>query len=170
MPDASKQNRIVRCSCGSVELETSGAPILRAICYCDDCQEAGRQIERLQNAPPFLDPDGGTDFLLYRKDRLKCVKGAELLRDHKLKEESATRRVVATCCNSAMFLDFQKGHWFSVYRARFADEVPPLQMRIQTKSRPEAAADTGDIPSHAGYPPRFMLKLIAARIAMLFGQ
>jgi hypothetical protein len=68
-----------------------------------------------------------------------------------------------------MFLDFQKGHWFSVYRARFAGDVPPLQMRVQTKSRPQAASEPGDIPSYAGYPPRFMLKLGAAKIAMLFG-
>ena len=168
MPGAPKQNRTVRCSCGSVELEASGAPILGASCYCDDCQAAGRQIEQLPNAPRVLDPDGGTGFLLYRKDRLKYIRGAELLLDHKLKEASVTRRLVASCCNSAMFLDFQKGHWFSVYRTRFSGEVPPLQMRIQTKSRPQAASDPGDIPSHAGYPPKFMLKLVAARIAMLF--
>ena len=169
MPGTPKQNRTARCACGSVELETTGAPILGATCYCADCQEAGRQIEQLQNAPRVLDSNGGTDFLLYRKDRLKCIKGAELLLDHKLKEGSATRRVVARCCNSAMFLDFQKGHWFSVCRARFAGDVPPLQMRIQTKSRPQTAGDPGDIPSYAGYPPTFMLKLVAAKIAMLFG-
>jgi hypothetical protein len=169
MPGALKQNRIVACSCGSVELETTGAPILGAACYCVDCQEAGRRIEQLPNAPRVLDPDGGTDYLLYRKDRLKCVKGAELLLDHRLKEESVTTRVVAKCCNSAMFLDFQKGHWFSVYRTRFSGDVPPLQMRIQTKFRTRTTGDPGDIPGYAGYPPRFMLKLGAARIAMLFG-
>ncbi len=169
MPGALKQNRTARCSCGNVEIETTGAPILGATCYCVDCQEAGRQIEQLRSAPPVLDPNGGTDFLLYRKDRLKCIKGADLLLDHKLKEGSVTRRVVARCCNSAMFLDFQKGHWFSVYRARFAGDVPPLQMRVQTKSRPRTVGDPSDIPSYAGYPPKFMLKLVAAKIAMLLG-
>jgi hypothetical protein len=169
MPNTLKRNRTARCSCGSVELETTGAPILGATCYCDDCQEAGRQIEQLRNAPRVLDPNGGTDFLLYRKDRLKYIKGAELLLDHKLKAGSPTRRVVASCCNSPMFLDFQKGHWFSVYRARFAGDVPPLQMRIQTKSRHQTASDPSVIPSYAGYPPKFMLKLVAAKIAMLLG-
>lgn len=169
MPNTLKQIRTVHCSCGGVEFETSGAPILGATCYCDDCQEAGRQIERLRNAPRVLDPHGGTDFLLYRKDRLKYIKGAELLLDHKLKEGSATRRVVATCCNSVMFLDFQKGHWFSVCRARFSGDVPPLQMRIQTKFRPQSAGDPSDIPSYAGYPLKFMLKLVTAKVAMLFG-
>ncbi|MDB6062680.1 MAG: uncharacterized protein JWM78_2783 [Verrucomicrobiaceae bacterium] len=169
MPSTSTQTRTVRCSCGSVELETTGAPILGAICYCADCQAAGRQIERLPNAPRLLDADGGTDFVAYRKDRLKYIRGAELLFDHRLKEESATRRVVATCCNSAMFLDFQKGHWFSLYRARFAGDVPPSQMRVQTKSSVQPVSDAGDIPNYAGYPPAFMLKLVAAKIAMLLG-
>jgi hypothetical protein len=164
-----KQNRIARCSCGRVELEATGAPILGAACYCDDCQQAGRQIELRPNAPRVLDPDGGTDYLLYRKDRLKVIRGAELLVDHKLKQESATRRVVATCCNTAMYLDFQKGHWYAVYRARFTGDVPPLQMRLQTKFRPQGAGEPGDIPSYATYPTKFILKLISARIAMLFG-
>ncbi|HXA48219.1 MAG TPA: hypothetical protein VNW52_11365 [Burkholderiaceae bacterium] len=169
MANTLKQSMTVRCACGSVELETTGAPILGATCYCVDCQEAGRQIEQLHNAPRVLDPTGGTDALLYRKDRLKYTKGAELLFDHKLKEGAPTRRVVARCCNSAMFLDFQKGHWFSVYRARFAGDVPPVQMRIQTKSRQPATSEPGDIPSYAGYPPKFMLKLLAAKIAMSLG-
>lgn len=164
-----KQNRIARCACGSVEFEATGAPILGATCYCDDCQEAGRQIEQLRNAPRVVDSDGGTGYLLYRKDRVKCSKGAELLLDRKLKEGSPTRRVVATCCNSAMFVDFQKGHWFSIHRARFAGDVPPLQMRLQTKFRPQAAVDPGDIPSYATYPPKFVLKLVGAKIAMVFG-
>lgn len=169
MPKAPKQKRTARCLCGSVEVETVGAPLLCAICYCDDCQEAGHQIEQRPNAPRVLTQDGGSDFLLYRKDRVKVVKGSERLLDHRLKKESVTRRVIATCCNSVMFLDFQKGHWFSVYRARFVDEIPSLQMRIQTKYRNQAADDLGDLPSHEGYPPKFMLKLVAAKIAMLLG-
>jgi hypothetical protein len=169
MPNTLKQNRTARCACGSVEFETTAAPMVGATCYCDDCQKAGRQIKQLRDAPRILNPDGGTDFLLYRKDRLKCVKGTELLLDHKLKEGSPTRRVLTTCCNSAMFLDFQKGHWFSVYRTRFVGDVPPVQIRVQTKYRPVNADDHGDIPSYAGYPPKFMLKLVATKIAMLLG-
>ena len=45
--------------------------------------------------------------------------GAEYLEEWRLKPNSPTRRVVATCCNSAMFLDFTKGHWLSMYRNRF---------------------------------------------------
>lgn len=161
---------IARCACGGVELETSGAPILCAICYCDDCQEGSRQIEQLDKAPPVQDPDGGTAYVLYRKDRVKLSNGAERLRDHRIRSESLTRRVVAGCCNSAMFLDFQKGHWFSLYRARLTGDVPASQMRIQTKFRPQGSDSPGDLPSYAGFPLRFIAKLVAARIAMLLGR
>lgn len=98
---------------------------------------------------------------------MKCSKGGEHLHDYKIKEESPTRRVVAACCNSAMFLDFQKGHWFSVYGARFEGDAPPVQMRVQTKFKPQSIKDPGDVPSYASYPIKFMWKLAAARIAML---
>ena len=167
MSESPKNKATARCLCGSVEFEVVGAPILCAVCYCDDCQEGARQIEALPNAPPVLDTDGGTPYLLYRKDRMKCSKGAEHLRDHKIKKDSPTRRVVASCCNSAMFLDFQKGHWFSAYRARFEGSVPSLQMRIQTKFKSENSDIPNDVPSYPTYPFKFLAKLVGAKIAML---
>jgi len=168
MSEPPGRNTTARCACGSVELEMRGAPILCAVCYCDDCQEGSRQIEQLPSAPPIRDPAGGTAYLLYRKDRVNVSTGAELLRDHRIKAASQTRRVVAGCCNSAMFLDFQKGHWFSVYRAQCAGDVPASQMRIQTKFKPPGTDSPGDVPSYAGFPLKFMAKLVAARMAMLF--
>jgi hypothetical protein len=112
-----------------------GPPILTASCYCTSCQEAGRQFEELASAPAVLDPDSGSGFILYRKDRVQCVMGQEHLEEHRLKPDSSTRRVVATCCNSAMFLDVTKGHWLSMYRNRFPTGAPPLEMRLMTKER-----------------------------------
>jgi hypothetical protein len=169
MSSPMKDHITVRCSCGRVELELIGAPISSVACYCDDCQEGARRIEALPAAPPILDADGGSELVLYRKDRMSCTKGADLLRDHRLEEDSPTRRVVASCCNSAMFLDFQKGHWYSMYRGRLEGDVPPVQMRVQTKFRPRNTLDPGDGRSFAGFPPRFLFKLLSARVAMLFG-
>ena len=70
--------RTARCSCGSVEIEALGAPITSAVCYCDSCQAGAREIEALPNAAPVLGPDGGTAYILYRKDRVKYAKGASL--------------------------------------------------------------------------------------------
>jgi hypothetical protein len=168
MSEALKNARIIRCSCGSVELEAIGAPITSVVCYCDDCREGSRQIEALPDARPVQDPDGGTAYILYRKDRVKCSRGGSLLKGHKIREKSATNRVITTCCNSAMFLNFDDGkHWVDVYRSRFQGDIPPLQMRICTKFRPGNGDVPSDVPNYASYPPKFIAKLLAARIAML---
>ena len=154
------------CRCGKVELEAIGRPILAASCYCTSCREAGSRFERLPAAPPVLTPDGGTDYLLYRKDRLRCVSGQELLEEHRLKPQSPTRRVLATCCNSPMFLDFTKGHWLTLYRDRFPAEAPPVEMRVMTKDRRDGVVLADDLPNHEGHSGKAMLRLLAAWIAM----
>ena len=156
------------CRCGAVVLEAAGAPIAHAACYCTSCQEAGRQIEQLPGAPPVLDADGGTDFILYRKDRVRCVQGGERLQECRLKPESPTRRMVAACCNSAMFLDFTKGHWLTVYRARLPEDVPPLEMRVMTADRREGTVLPDDVPNFPAHTGRFMWKLLTAWAAMGF--
>lgn len=86
----------------------------------------------------------------------------------KLRGESATNRVVATCCSSAMFLNFDDGkHWVSVYRSRFRGDAPPVEMRICTKFGPEGADPPDDVRGYPGFPLRFAAKLVAARISML---
>src|SRR5258708_20008383 len=94
------------CACGSVELEAIGVPITSVVCYCDDCQEGARQIEALPNARPVQDSDGGTAYIVYRKDRVKCSKGARLLKSHTIREKSLTNPLIPTYCNSPIFLNF----------------------------------------------------------------
>jgi hypothetical protein len=141
---------------------------VHAACYCASCQEAGRRIEQLPDARPVLDADGGTDFVLYRKDRVRCVQGGDRLEAHRLKPESPTLRMVAACCNSAMFLDFTKGHWLTVYRARVSESVPPLEMRLMTADRREGVVLPDDVPNYATHAGKLMRKLLAAWIAMGF--
>jgi hypothetical protein len=156
------------CQCGKVRFETVGPPILTGSCYCTSCQEAGRRFERLASAPPVLDPDSGTGLILYRKDRVQCVMGQQYLQEHRLKPDSPTRRIIANCCNSAMFLDFTKGHWLSMFRNRFPAGAPPLEMRVMTKERRVGVELADDLPNYSGHSGKFMLKLIAAWIAMGF--
>ncbi len=125
------------CACGSVELATIGAPIVSNVCYCCDCQQGSRQIEALPNAGPVRDPDGGTAYILYRRDRIECSKGASLLKSYKIRESSVTNRVVATCCSSAMFMNFDKSptHWYvnpsAIYSAiGSAGPIAPLHYRF----------------------------------------
>ena len=156
------------CRCGKVRLEAIGRPILTASCYCASCQEAGIRIEQFPSAPPVLNPDSGTNYVLYRKDRVQCVTGQEYLEEHRLKPDSPTRRVIAACCNSGMFLDFTKGHWLTMYRSRFPAGAPPLEMRVMTQHRRDGVAFVDDLPNYAGHSGKFMLRLIAAWIAMGF--
>jgi hypothetical protein len=157
-----------RCRCGKAELVTIGRPILAGTCYCTSCQEAGRRLEQLASAPSVLNRDGGTDYVLYRKDRVECTTGQQYFEEHRLKPDSPTRRVVATCCNSAMFLDFTRGHWLTLYRNRFPAEAPPLEMRVMTRERRNGVELADDLPNHSGHSGKFMLRLVSAWMAMGF--
>jgi hypothetical protein len=156
-----------RCACGRVAYEITGAPILMAICHCDDCQAAGGEIEALPGARPVLDQWAGTPYALVRRDRIRCVAGEDLLVARKRRSGSLTSRMVASCCNSAMLVRFDSGpHWVSVYAS--AIEPPPaMEMRVQTKFKPADVVLPGDVPAYPFAPLRFVAKLVAARIAML---
>ena len=167
MPHQRHSNAAV-CQCGATAIELAGKPIQSVICYCESCRTAGRAFERDLGAPKTVDDDGGVDYCLYRKDRVKIAQGALHLREYRLEQSSPTRRVVASCCGSPMFLDFTPGHWLSIYRRRLAGQAPEPQMRIMTKDRPEGVALSNAIPAYAAQPPGFMIKLLAAWAAMGF--
>jgi hypothetical protein len=162
--------RASSCLCGRVRCEGRGEPILSAVCYCLDCQEGGRRIEALPGAPRVLDDDGGAPYLIYRDDRFRCVSGEELLVDHRLKPNSPTRRVVASCCNSGMFLKFDPGFWVSSYRHRHSGELPPIDMRTNLLRRRATTPLPSDAPGYRSFPLKLIEKLIAARVAMLLGR
>ena len=173
MLDALNMSQIVRtssCACGRVQCQAVGAPILSAVCYCDDCQAGGRQIEALPKATPVLDADGGTPYLSYRDDRFSCTSGADLLVGYKIRETAPTQRFVASCCNSGMYLKFEPGHWVSAYRIRFEGDLPPIEMRTQTKYRLADTEIPHDAPSYRKYPLKLFRKLLGSRIAMVFGR
>ncbi len=156
------------CRCGKVQLQLAGAPIFRAICYCASCQEAGRRHQAAPGADRVVAEDGGTDYVLYRKDRVRCVKGGDLLEARRLKPESPTRRLYARCCNTAMAADFTKGHWLSLYRGRLAGDIPPPAMRMMTADRPAGVVLPDDTPNYPGFSAKFMAKLLLAWLAMGF--
>ena len=162
------ERRSAHCLACKVELPVVGAPILRGICYCASCQEAGRRCHSVPDADSGLAKDGGTDYVLYRKDRVCCVRGRDLLDVRRLKPDSPTRRMYARCCNTAMFLDFTKGHWLTVYRGRLPDDIAPATMRMMTAERPEGVLLPDDMANYPGHSGKFMLKLLGAWIAMGF--
>jgi hypothetical protein len=160
--------RYAACACGQVRCRSLGEPILSAVCYCDDCQRGAEQIEALPGAAAFREADGGTPYLTWRDDRFACVEGAGFLTDYRINDGAPTRRVVASCCNSAIYLKFGPGHWISAYRMRFDGDPPPLEMRTQTRFRHSDMPLPADMPSYTGFPLALFAKLMGARIAMFF--
>ena len=158
----------IRCRCGRVEVTIEGEPIVTAACHCDDCQAGAARIEALPGAWTIKDEAGGTYSALYRKDRYRVTRGAELLRADKLRPGTATNRMVATCCNSGMFVSFDRGpHWIAVYRPPLGAAAPALEMRVNTRFAPGPVP--ADVPGYRFFPFRFVWRLIRARLAMMAG-
>jgi len=156
----------IRCACGQVEFRFVGKPILTTVCHCDDCQRASAELEKLPHAPKTLDVAGGTAYVMYRRDRIVCAKGHPLLQDRRTEGEPFTKRVIASCCHSPLYLDFEKGHWLSVFRDRFGDQAPRVQMRTQTRYVPAEVEIPNDAPHFRTYSLGFMARLIGSKIAM----
>ena len=164
------QATALTCACGQVVLDVQGRPIISVECLCADCQSAGPFLQALPGAPSTLDQNGATRFVLYRKDRVRCGKGRDLLREHRLSKDSKTRRVVAVCCNTPMFLEFTNGHWLSIYGGLWpAASLPALEIRTMTRSRPEGVVLPDDVPNPSTHTFSFYAKLFRAWAAMRFG-
>lgn len=163
------QKRIASCQCGAVTLELTGPPIVAATCYCESCQTAGHAFETAPGAPPVVGADGGTPYVLMRKDRLRWLSGSDRLGEHRLKPDSPTRRFVARCCNAPVALEFTKGHWLSIYSARLAEaERPAAEMRTIVGDRPAGVELADDIPNYKSPSGKFMWRLLTAWAAMGF--
>lgn len=160
--------RSARCICGRVSCEAQGTPILSAVCYCDDCREAGVRLEALPGAPACRTSDGGAHYMTYRDDRFRIVSGAELLHALPAPDDAKTQRMIASCCNSAMFLKFAPGHWTSSFALRYGKDALPVEMRTQVRFRRSDDPLPGDAPAYQGFGARLFVRLIVARIAMAF--
>lgn len=150
----------ITCRCGQTALELTGAPILAATCHCTSCRTAGAELAALPGALPVTDANGGTPFVLWRKDRARVIRGAGTLREHRLSPKGS-RRAVATCCNTPMYLEFKGGHWLSLYAARF-DPSPPTEMRTMLMDAIPGSIPDDGLPGAQRQPARFMMKLLGA--------
>ncbi|WP_127560197.1 GFA family protein [Saccharospirillum alexandrii] len=163
------QSTALSCRCGEVTLKVQGKPIISAECLCTDCQAAGAVLQALPDAPSIVDENGATRFVLYRKDRVHCTRGQSHLREHRLSEGAPTRRVVAVCCNTPMFLEFSQGHWLSLYGGLWTDaNIPPLEIRTMTRSRRAGVELPDDVPNPKTHTLSFYGKLFGAWVAMGF--
>lgn len=157
------------CRCGAVRLQVSGKPIIAAECYCTSCRTAGERFEALPGATAVLNDMGGTPYVLCRKDRVRFVAGAELLREFRLTPGSPTRRVVASCCNTPMFTEFQNGHWLSLYAGLWPEaQRPAMQLRTMVSDLPEGVVLDDRLPNARHQNFAFFAGLLGAWVAMGF--
>jgi hypothetical protein len=162
---------VAHCRCGAVEVGAWGAPIVVTACYCDDCQAAAERLAASVHSAPAASGDGGTEFMVFRRDQLACTRGADRLQAMRLTDGSKTRRMIAACCATPMYLAFDdKRPWASAFRASFGVDAPPVEMRICTRFRRSAAKAEDGLPSHPGYPPTMFLRILAAWPLMLFSR
>jgi hypothetical protein len=163
------QHTDLQCACGKVQLQVEGEPILCAECHCESCRSAGGKLQALQLAQPLLEANSGTQYVLYRKDRVRFTAGTEQLKQHRLKPSSKTRRVLATCCNSAVFLDFEGGHWLSMYGRLWPEATRPrIALRTMLIDRADASSLPNDVPNAKRQSLSFFLKLLKAWASMRF--
>ncbi len=157
------------CACGQVRLEVDGAPIVSTECHCDSCRAAGAKVQALPGARPYLEANGGTRAVLYRKDRIRFLEGVERLKAFRLTPEAKTRRVLATCCNTPVFQEFPNGHWLDLYGVLWpAGTLPPLDLRTMTSDLPDASVLARDVPNAKRQSISFFARLFGAWIAMGF--
>ena len=160
---------VVTCECAQVAIELNGAPFISTECHCNSCREAAARLEQLPLVRPMLEPHAGTQFVLYRKDRIEILRGRDLLEAFRLGPKAPTRRVISRCCKSPIFLEFQSGHWLSFYSSLWPEETQPKpQLRTMTSDRTDQVALDESIPAGALQTWRFYGKLLAAWIAMGF--
>ena len=107
--------------------------------------------------------------MLFRRDRIACTRGADRLRAMRLTDASKTRRMIAGCCATPMYLAFDdRRPWVSAFRASFGAAAPPVEMRICTRFRRSAAAVEDGLRSHPGYPLGMFVRILAVWPMMLF--
>ncbi len=163
---------VAHCRCGAVEVGAWGEPIAVNACYCDDCQAAAGWLAASANTvPPAAPAAGGTEFMLFRRNRIACTRGADRLQAMRLTEGSKTRRMIACCCATPMYLAFDdKRPWVSAFRASFGGDAPPVERRICTRFRRSEERVGDSLPSHLGHPPSMMVRILAAWPRMLFSR
>ncbi len=159
----------IACTCGQLQLELESTPIIAAECHCNSCRAAGVKLSALPSGKPFQETNGGTRFVLYRKDRVRFVAGAERLKEFRLSPEAPTRRVVAGCCNTPVYLELENGHWLSLYGCLWPEgALPAPQLRTMTSDLSDPSLLDDSIP-HGKLPTlSFFAKLLGAWIAMGF--
>jgi hypothetical protein len=159
----------IKCACGRTRLEIQGDPILVSECLCNSCRAAADRLAMLPGAKTMLTPYRATPCAEYRKDRVRFLSGAEHLKEFRLSSDAGSRRVVATCCNTPVFLEMKGAHWLSLYLHLWSKGARPRpEIRTMAGDLPDRTGLPGDIPNLKSHTVFFYAKLFAAWVGMGF--
>lgn len=159
----------IGCACGQTRLKVQGAPILVSECLCDSCRAAAARLSALPGARNILTSYEATPSAEYRKDRITIVSGEENLSEFRLSADAGSRRIVATCCNTPVFLEMKGAHWLSLYLHLWPKETrPKAALRTMVGDLPDASRLPKDIPNLKTHTVSFYAKLLWAWIGMGF--
>lgn len=157
------------CDCGQVVLQVNGPPIATVECLCSSCRRAGAILTTLPGAPQMPDEKGATPFVMHRKDRVTFVKGMDRLKEFRLSADAGTRRVIATCCNSPVFMEMKGGHWLSLYGNLWPQgDRPKLEMRTMAGDLDDSEGLPEDVPNLKQHSLAFYGRLFGAWVKMGF--
>ena len=157
------------CKCGSMRMQVRGPHIAVVECLCGDCHIAADQLEKLDGVGSMTNSLGATPYVMHRKDRITITQGQEHLRNHRIRPDATTRRVIASCCNTPMYMEMKDGHWLSIYAKLWPDEArPELEMRTMTGKAPTQDQLPNDVPNLNTHNLSFYWRLFVAWAAMRF--
>lgn len=156
-----------QCRCGKIQITAIGKPITSVVCYCDDCQNGGKLLNELSSENKVSDMQGGTPYVLFRKDKIIYDFDKNLLKGLKLKSSSPTNRNYSACCLTPMFINFDDNkHWIDFYALNALDVIPKPEMRICTKFK--TGPLNNELPNYKNFSLHFISKLIFAKFQMWF--
>jgi hypothetical protein len=91
------------------------------------------------------------------------------LKEFRLKSDAGTRRVVAACCNTPVFLELNGAHWLCLYLHLWPEERRPKpELRTMTGDLADQSALPTDIPNLKTHSIVFFAKLFSAWVSMGF--
>ncbi|GAB5428829.1 MAG: DUF6151 family protein [Devosia indica] len=164
-----KTTTTLRCACGQFHLELIGDPFSASECHCRSCRSAAQRLSILPPAFPIAAGNGGVPYALYRKDRISFPDGTANLAEFRLSDTAPTRRVLTTCCNTPVFLEFEGGHWVSFFTGLWPESRRPTpQIRTQTGDVPDGVTLDDSLPAGTTTTAGFYARLLGEWIAMGF--
>ncbi|MDO4230924.1 MAG: DUF6151 family protein [Lautropia sp.] len=164
-----KTSAQLSCSCGKASIEVIGEPFLVTECMCNSCRSSAARLASLPHAKNMLSPIGATATAMYRKDRVRFVDGFDTLAEFRLAENAGTRRVVATCCNTPMFMELKGAHWLDIYLHLWPEACrPKAQLRTMVSDLGDASELPDDMPNLKNQSVSFYARLLGSWIAMGF--